>query len=217
VYPKENLVSKSLPEIWQERRRSMQSMESLEAERRQAIVERDVAQLEALVLQEEINAMRLIGAAAYVGVAQLPEKVKAPRGRPRKDSNRVTPREMRALILKAPGRVESCLLLLWSFQTQAEQMSGETVHCNGRGFSKAHVATAATMIGWIQGHSNRALRDPVTNNVIAKLPFSLLRNQSTKLWAVEGKELVMHYARQLAEIANETGKLPWSGQNLPCW
>ncbi len=203
----------------------------LKAEADKARTQAIIADLEAQAARCELDLLASGGIDKYLGVQptqikpvqqMLPAMNLSKRGpgRPRKDDPRVTAAQMRALILKGPGRVEACLLLLWSYQTQDERQAGETTYRNGRGFSKAHVSAAKTMVDWIKGHGNRVMRDPMTGVKLHTFPFSLLKNQSTTLWAVVGKQLVMHYARQLAEISNERGHLPWGGPfegKIPDW
>ena len=148
---------------------------------------------EVLLLELENAALRR----AMAGLVSAPSSPR-PEG-----SFRISAAEMRALLLAKPGRIEAALLKLDSFQTADERDDGETKHRNGRGFSKKHyTAETKKMLAWIRSHANRNLSG-------RKLPFSLLTNGGGYPWAIKAKVLVMSYARQLAEIAEQEGNLDW--------
>ena len=177
-----------------------------------------IAEYEKAVMEEEMERIRKIGAAAFSGVAMGPSAPQAQQEMPVAVSRPVSNQpvvvrrrfhtskdQIIAMIQACPqGRVEACLLKLESLQTSSEQLYGKTLSKNGRGFSKMHY-TGETK------YMLRYIKDVRNNSFVGgkRYKFSLLKNQGTTAWALKGLAIALYYARQLAEVSNEEGGIDW--------
>lgn len=153
-----------------------------------------LAEIEKMAMQDELERLRKIVGEKTVPAPIQMESMPA-------NLTLITKDEMRALLLSKPGYVEAALLCLWSYQEQEERVVGGHWVKNGRGFSKKHIGDARRMINWIESGYTR---DEQTGQ---KYRFRLLTNSGGKPWAILAKQMVMSYAKQLAEIACERGNL----------
>lgn len=83
--------------------------------------------------------------------------------------------------------VERGLVLIYSRQTQDERRIKDTKHSNGAGFSAAHARKGSRLAQWIL--KNYSKENPVFHPLTGR-------------FIAEGRELIIHYASQLADIAN---------------
>lgn len=88
--------------------------------------------------------------------------------------------QIKALIARSDRAVERALVAIYDRQTQDEKRVSDTRHFNKIGFSAAHAKKGSYYARWV--NSGRNLTG-----------YHLDRARS----------IAMHYARQLAEIANE--------------
>ena len=98
--------------------------------------------------------------------------------------------EIRNLLISSDKAVERGILAIYDKQTSDEQNVGDTRHLNGIGFSGAHANPGSYYARWIE--SGRKL----SGDFLGK-----------------GRKLILHYTRQLAEIATEKEALK---QNFEC-
>lgn len=99
--------------------------------------------------------------------------------------------EIRNILLKSNRAVEKGIAAIFERQTTDEQYSQTARHSNGIGFSSAHASKGSYMAKWVgQGKSLTG-------------PYIFM-----------GRQLILHYVRQLVEIANENEARNGSGNLL---
>lgn len=91
-----------------------------------------------------------------------------------------TPDEIKALLNRSQHAVERGLVAIYLGQTEGERVAEETLEHNAVGFSAFHAKTGSYLAGWVRSGRHLSGR-----------------------WVEKGRNLILHYARQLADIANE--------------
>lgn len=101
-----------------------------------------------------------------------------------------TEKDIRELLAKSNAAVERGLVRIYERQTIDEQRTEETRHWNSIGFNGAHAKSGTYMAKWV-----------------------LSGKHLDGKWLDKGRNLILHYAKQLTDIANERAN-PQRGLSL---